>query len=255
METISINEYTHLGDVIATLILAHNRAMKNNWIIKIHGPGFIKNLFDMFDFENLNYINNGLKLPANCSLIKLIPFKEYGPLRNGKATEPFLNARHCFHLKSKEDAEPITKIILPKTKLKETNKENVCCFQFDSRSIYYGKRQLTPKEVISSINRFKKNDKPVGIGGPETAKYNNFDYKLGFLNDIGQTLINSNQFVGIDSGISHLAGMLNVKSNIILTSTIARRQKELIEFYNIFYPNTTCHILDDIKNFKLLKMI
>ena len=63
-----------------------------------------------------------------------------------------------------------------------------------------------------------------------------------------------NQFIGIDSGISHLAGSLNIKSNIILTSTIKLHQIELIESYNIFYPNTTCYTLDDIKNFNLIKM-
>lgn len=254
METIAIKEHTHLGDVITTLILAHNRAIKNNWIIKIYGPSFIKILFDMFDFRNLNYIHNELKLPANCSFIELIPFKGCELLKSGKVIEPFLKDKHCFHLKSKKDAEPITKIILPKTKLKETNKENICCFQFDSRSTYYGKRQLTYQEIINSINKFKKNDKPIGVGGKETTKYNAFDYRLGFLNDIGQTLINSNQFVGTDSGISHLAGLLNVKSNIILTATIERRKKELTEFYNMFYPNTTCYTLNDIKNFKLIKM-
>lgn len=255
METILFRKGAHLGDVVSISILAYNRALKNNWIIKIYGPIFIKNLFEMFEFKNLIYINNDVERIDNYSVIKLMPYQEYGPLKYNKAYETFLSLKQFELRNEQKDVEPITKIILPKTKLKETNKENICYFQFDSRSIYYGKRQLTYQETISSINRFKKNDKPMGIGGLETTKYNNFEYKLGSLNDIAQNLVNSNQFVGIDSGISHLAGLLNVKSNIILTSTIKRNQNELIEFYKFLYPNTTCHTLDDIKNFKLLKMI
>jgi len=253
METILIGKGAHLGDVLAILILAHSRAIKNNWIIKIYGPKFTKNLFDIFEFKNLHYIHDDVRQRNNCSVIKLMPYQEFGPLQKNKAYETFLRTNQ-FELRSQEDAEQITKVILPETKLKETNKENICYFQFDSRSIYYGKRQLTYQETISSINKFKKNDKPIGIGGKETTKYNNFDYRLGFLNEIAQNLINANQFVGIDSGISHLAGAMRIKSNIILTSTIRRNQLELIEFYKFMYPNTICHTLDDIKNFKLLKM-
>lgn len=255
MEKILINKFAHLGDTITILILAQNRALKNNWIINVSGPPLTKALFEIFNFKNLHYMEGDIMQQNNCSIINLMPFQDFGPLRKNKANVPFLRLNQ-FELRNKEhDAEPITKIILPTLKIKQTNKENICCFQFDSRSIHHGKRQLTYQETINTINKFKKNDKPIGIGGKETIKYNNFDYRLGFLNEIAQNLINSNQFIGIDSGISHLAGALKVKSNIILTATIKKHQEELIEFYKLFYPNTTCYTLDDMINFKSFKMI
>lgn len=252
MEKIFIDKNAHLGDIITILILAQNRAIKNNWIIKIYGPHYIKNLFEIYHFTHLNYIDMR-ETRSNCSIIELMPYKEFRPVKNNKAHVPFLKINQ-FEFIAKEGAEPILKIILPKIKLKKTFQENTCLFQFDSRSIHYGKRQLTEQELNSTIKNFKNKDIPIGIGGKDTKIYSSYNYKLGNLNEIAQNLLNCNQFIGIDSGISHLAGSLNVKSNIILTSTIKLHQIELIEFYNIFYPNTICYTLDDIKNFKLIKM-
>lgn len=252
MEKIFIDKNAHLGDIITILILAQNRAINNNWIIKIYGANYIKNLFEIYHFSHLSYIDN-YEMKNNCSIAKLMPYKNYGPIKNNKASVPFLKINQ-FNFIEKKEAEPISKIILPKIKLKKTIQENTCLFQFDSRSIHYGKRQLTEQELNSTIKNFKKNDILIGVGGKDTKKYSNHDYKLGNLNEITQNLLNSNQFIGIDSGISHLAGSLNVISNIIITSTIKLHQIELIEFYNIFYPNTTCYTLDDIKTFNLIKM-
>lgn len=254
MEKILINKEAHLGDVITILILAHNRALKNNWIIKIYGPNFIKILFEIYNFTNLNYIDDcSYNSKNNCSILELMPYKEFGPIKKNKANVPFLKINQ-FEFRKKEYVEPILEITLPEVKLKKMMQENTCLFQFDSRSIHHGKRQLTKQEINSTIKNFKKDNIVIGIGGPETIKCHNYPYKLGNLNEIIQNLLNSSQFIGIDSGISHLAGSLNIKSNIILTSTIKTHQIELTEFYNIFYPNTTCYNLDDVKNFKLIKM-
>jgi hypothetical protein len=80
-------------------------------------------LFNLrFDFNNLHYIEGNIRQQANCSIIKLMPYQIFSPLRRHKANVPFLKSKQ-FELIGQHNAEQITKIILPETKLKETNKE------------------------------------------------------------------------------------------------------------------------------------
>jgi len=257
MEKISINNLAHLGDVIAILILAQNRALENNWIIKIQGPEkYCSILFELFDFTHLKYIGDPNKeININSSIFDLVDKHYFKNNKNYKPSVAFLKIKQ-FEFKKNENASFPKKIILPTCHLNTEFKEDVCYFQFDSRSIHHGKRQLNENEMQTMLNKFAKNKTKIAIGGIETKHYiKNYEYKLGNIREITENLLQSQQFVGIDSGISHLASLLKIPCDIMLISTIPLQQEELLKLYKFLYPNTNCYILNDLNNFKTFKML
>lgn len=256
METIIINKLAHLGDVIVILILAQNRGITNNWIINIKGPEHhCIPLFELFNFTNLIYDGPPNNININSSIFTIAPENFHAKNKLQLPSVPFLKINQ-FELTKKENAKRSDEIILPTCNLNTEFKNDIHCFQFDSRSIHHGKRQLTTDEIEKTLNKFAGKSKKVAIGGLETKKYiDNYEYKLGNLQEITKFLLQSKQFIGIDSGLSHLAGLLKIPSNIILISTISHHQIELIKLYKTLYKNVNCYTLNDLNNFKTIKML
>ena len=86
-----------------------------------------------------------------------------------------------------------------------------------------------------------------GIGGSETGKYLNYDFKLGNLRFISEQMISCEKFIGSDSGMSILAGTLGVRGDVIITHTQLEHIEELTNFYNVLYPSLNVHPHGDIE--------
>lgn len=93
------------------------------------------------------------------------------------------------------------------------HRDNSVCVQLDSRSAANLDRH-TSLDLINKLSR--KYDVKV-IGGKDSKKYlgAGFNYSFGNLEHEISDLYRCKFFVGADSGIAHLAGILSVKSYII----------------------------------------
>jgi ADP-heptose:LPS heptosyltransferase len=74
---------------------------------------------------------------------------------------------------------------------------------------------------------------------------------LGSLSELASNLLACDKFVGVDSGISHLAGTLCVPCDIICLYDIEPLLSELIQMYHLFYPETNVHRKSEV--FKICK--
>lgn len=229
----------HLGDVLVTLNLLYNRARVLDKEFDVFGPPWIAELFEIFDYCWLRYSGDyKLDKEMNASFLYLMPEIKQGAIAGNKAQSKFLNARFCSlsdnrHLVYKE-------FQLPKSRLFPTKKENVTYFQFDARSLQdvLNKIPMNKEEMEKTIKKLKfPESEAVGIGGKETKIYIDYPFHLGNLKEISQNLCNCKKFVGVDSGMSHLAGTLKVPTDIINIHIEEPVVSELIQMYEVFYPS------------------
>jgi len=126
-----------------------------------------------------------------------------------------------------------------RTKVESSEKSDITLVQFDGRTNKRRKVAMSPLEQSHVIAELT--EPPVAaIGGPETKTYlgPNFEYRLGPISKIISELLGCRRFVGCDSGISHLAGALDIDSTVI----IAHPSKELSSVYKL-YHNTKAYRL------------
>lgn len=229
----------HLGDVIVCLNLLYNRQIITNCPIKVLGPTWIADLFEIFDYGKVYYGGDyDYEITMNVSFMDLFPRINCGALVGNKANCGFMDC-NCFCNLSNPKIVKYDKIHLPNSKI-ERKKNNKGFFQFDSRSLqdFKNKSQIPEDQCVKFINYFKKDNEIFGIGGKETHKYLNYEFLLGDLKQITTYLMGSNLFLGVDSGISHLAGTLKIPSEIICLFDTEPRISEIIQMYNLLYPNT-----------------
>jgi len=207
METFFIDNKVHLGDNIVILILAYNRALENNWIIDVYGSKLIEQLFEIYDFFNLNYCGETKETTVGNSISSMMPHYKTGPLRWDHAKTCFLKINYMFKVKTNPFGKRIKNIVLPNVKLKKTESNDVCYFQFDSRSLAPNlKRSFTNDEMKYILSSFSNKKIKIGLGGPNTIKYiDNYEFDTSnTILEIAQKMINCHSFIGIDSGLSHI---------------------------------------------------
>ncbi len=116
---------------------------------------------------------------------------------------------------------------LPHSKIERSYGKDVLC-QFDCRT----KKQFPlhkAKKIVKHVNG-------IAIGGLDTQKYlgDSVEYRLGDIQYIASQLSSCKFFIGADSGISHMAGLLGIESYVIFKKQI----RGLIEKVYPSYPNT-----------------
>ena len=126
-------------------------------------------------------------------------------------------------------------MVIPKCIL-EKKPEDIVLIQFDSRSISDFKKPLTKFEMKTTINEIVPNEKIGFIGGPDTSPYIGGEQRYGDIKYMTQQMLNCKKFVGCDSGVSHLAGLLEKEMTIVPLS----RTQRVIEYYS-WYKNCTIY--------------
>ncbi len=242
MQILSMRNDRHLGDSISVMTLVHSRALETGERFLLRGPDYLKDLLELFDFCGLIY--DGPCPEGDVMLqpiINLMPKFEEGPLRDNRSKVRFLNAG--MYQTINWDYRHPNSIHLPAMKF-ASDKQNLVCFQFDSRSLHYGKPEISDKEARGFLRRFSfQYEKVMGIGGPDTEKYlPEFDFFLGELKQLARCMASSGLFVGIDSGMSHLAGLCRTKGEILITHVREMDYVDLVEFYNRMYPSLRTHL-------------
>jgi hypothetical protein len=229
----------HLGDSLVCLNLIYSYHVKNNVGVRVFGSGTVKDLFDLFDFGGMTFGGGW-----SDSVEPEICINEFLS-RGANPESTFLRNRH-MRFDKKLGFDPKW-IVLPKCRIKRFGCNHNVYFQFDSRSPRnHGKKPLTPTECRMILSQ-RSTRNPIAIGGKDTRIYlGGYMYHLGDLFGISKKLLGCRKFIGVDSGMSHLAGTLGVKSEIINMHNIRSVERELMDFYREMYPSTVSFRRQDL---------
>lgn len=232
MDEIYIRNVSHLGDVLAILNLLYSQTNPERKVIK--GPTFIPELLEIFDYK-FKYGGLAPTIPFHfpCEIIKFFPPITNGVLKGNRASMLFLGAGGFFNAKK----EPIISIKIPPVKLPAVDPEEFVAFQFDSRSYLpdIGKVALDHNIIKKAFKKFSDLP-PIGLGGKDTVIDLPYPYRLGTLSEIVTNLMKCRQFVGADSGISVLAGMLSKPCDVISLHGVEQNIQEITQFYKLMFP-------------------
>jgi hypothetical protein len=100
----------------------------------------------------------------------------------------------------------------PRVRISGVEKEDVVLGQFDTRSA----APLKAREIRAVIDAVAGPGPFALVGGVDTAPYvQGYEYRLGDLAFIVRQLLACQYFVGVDSGVAHLAGILGVRSYLV----------------------------------------
>ena len=217
-----------LGDCSGALYLLENLGRQTGITSKVKG-GYVKNLFDLLEFEYVqldgeaNYIH---PIQLCTKELQAHKIKYHNNNKNAHwlpCLKEYFENRHSF---STPDAFPLRSKLEPMTSKKSY-------LQLDGRCARRRNCRLTNQEMIL-ISRWCLNI-PVILGGPDTEHYlDGFAYEIGDLTFLTRSLLGCFEFVGVDSGLSHLAGSLGVPSKIV----IQWKEIEPIANYYQVYPHT-----------------
>lgn len=222
----SINPNCHMGDKIMCCLTLDNYAKINKIELSISGCVLTKKICEKFNLKNLKFIESNLKINYNQSIKNFFSF-----LKNTQVK--CFNHKYIF----------LNKLLKPKIietfqspEFGSVALEDVTFFQLDSRSKHEFKKQLKKQEQIRLIKLFAKFE-PIGLGGEETKKILAYKYFLGNFDQIVESIKKSKQFVGVDSGISHIAGVFKIPSEIFITHTKKNDIQDIKNFYKYVYQN------------------
>lgn len=222
----------HLGDNIACTNLIYNLALEHNFKAKVHYHSYWvgKQLLDIFHYEDrIEMCKRHFRLPFNFTVGKCLKTKN-------KAVWT-----HRRFGASTFDASPIENFKLPDCKLEIPPKKSYQCFQVSSRSHHSGKPRLNIIE-IKKIRQLFDHGNAFFISNVGTRLFLP-DTKVHFANLINQSkfLLGCESFFGVDSGMSHLAGTLKVKGDIVAQGLRKNFSDCIQQAYEIMYPSLIVH--------------
>jgi hypothetical protein len=228
---------TFLGDVLATVYCLENLGRQTGWRSEVYGGKYRQSVLDLFDLCYIDLVS-----------------KEAG-------TQRIVNYLHPFP-KSPDDCHHW--IVLLQKRL-ETNYRGYdpslaeplkCCFscerkeadrvlvQFDGETARRKGRSMRPGEMRAAMRLWAESDNVVAIGGPGTRLYlgGEFTYRLGDIRSLVMQMMECKHFLGTDSGMSHLAGVLGIRSKVV----VLHGYDCISRFYETMYLHTTCYARSDI---------
>jgi len=202
-----------LGDVVGTIYLLENIGRQLDLSIGL--KGHVSHILPVY---KLRYVTT---------------YKQGNLLNNFKKTTPHYLVNLVQLLKSKFVTVNWNNFAPLEPSKPSPPVEKDVAVQFDSRSAPRLKRVLAdPRWAIQSLVRHRT---VAAIGGPDTQDYlKGFTYDLHFLPELAFRLMEYQLFIGCDSGISHLAGSLRIKSIIIPLD-----DHQLLKNMYSLYSNTT----------------
>jgi hypothetical protein len=194
-----------LGDKIATIYSMENCGRQTGQQFEITGHPDCQRICELLHLQHTRYTDNDaesilsidLKVPA----VEGVPYTPYI-----YRIMTYLELRHQYQ---PEKASPL----MPHMRHMRGN--YVVC-QFDSRFAAREGFLLKHAEIRRIIrNRIRHDERMFLIGGQDTAQYViNYEYKLGDLEYLLELVFNAKRFLGVDSGIAHLSGVVGTPADI-----------------------------------------
>ncbi len=230
------------GDTIAAAVALENYGFLHGDICYVNPMGVLPKLVDLFNFKYLRIKNTSLT-SINVDLAYEQLIKHH---RANKDCLPHLISM-CYYLCGKIPDVPL----VPKYKNQiPEEKDDIVLVQFDNGAARnhdtYRQEELGPPpgtfrtpmtvdEMKKVISVFSESNNIAVIGGPATERYLgcDFEYRIGEVDYISEQLAKCRHFLGCDSGISHLAGLMGIYSKVVVLGHF----ECVSEFYKS-YPNT-----------------
>lgn len=233
LPTLTLHKHTHLGDSLSFLVALNSAGEKNGITYRVKQLPIYREILSCFNLSNVRCAEEESMDTLNLdTLFSSASWDEFWLDRF------YTSFTKCFTLlKTSEVNIPVCYIKNEKTVDKYAGRVAV---QFDSRSA----SRLSMEDALGAIRLLAcKGCKPVAVGGPDSAKYlgDSVEYSYGDLAHIITELHSIGSFIGVESGVSHIAGVLGIPS--ILINLI--EQRTVINLYRK-YKNMTFVSKDSI---------
>jgi hypothetical protein len=195
----------HLGDGFSVLSGIEQYAVENDLgVIGVSGQQVLGDILAVFRFDHVEW-KNGPPTHWIDELFWANPWDQPWLIRFKRALACTFGGKcsERFYIPYLSSAPPYSY-------------EDIVLCQFDGRS---APRRFTIDEIRKILSRLSEGRRVVVLGGPDTERYlgSDFEYRLGDLRFISTQLKNCRHFIGCDSGISHVAGVLGIRSYVIST--------------------------------------
>jgi hypothetical protein len=224
--------HTPLGDCLCVLLGLENYCTVNGIKANINGYSIYKELTDIFHFEHITLKKDiGINLdPWFHSMM----MNSYVKNKNKCLPWGWLMSEVIAKQLGGKWGEIYN---IPVYKGIKNPKEDITLVQFDSQSAKYWstlphlnfKKPFTKKEINLIIKKHAKT--PVAaIGGNDTVPYLNIEHRRGNLHYICKQLSGCKTFLGCDSGVSHLASIMNVDTKVVAIARSACVRK----YYSLY---------------------
>jgi len=216
-----------LGDCVCAFYLLENVGRMQNCTHLITCHRLAHKVAKLFHFHHISLTNEGGREAINMHWLSYVYETPYFVTGILKATQD------CFGLKPE-----LCKSLTPTITAKDT--EDVTLVQLDGRTHKGIGAPMALSEKKQAIKTLAKYPAEV-IGGPDTKPYlgDKFKYRVGSLRAITGELLKCRQFLGCDSGLSHLAGALGVPSAVV----ISKVNDELLDLYRSYRNTRTYQLL------------
>lgn len=223
---VEISKIVHLGDAISILTILFNYCIKTKRSCVLYNCN--STTFDLLKILNIKFI-----IPK---------FRNISSTFNLSISDMLGIQSDVLFLKNKYilcDEEILIKEIITPSIINNQIKK-YCFFQLDQKSSHIKKPLLTIEEKIKIIKKFKI-ENTFGIGGFDTEKIEDENYIIGNLNNTFNMFKQCKYYFGIDSGMSHVAGLHKIPGNVIITHIEEKDILDIKNFFNRFYPLLKCH--------------
>lgn len=236
----------HLGDYVIILNCLSTRSKITKMPIILHGPVWVKQFLDIYDIPEITYFCHQQYVHCNCKLKDILP-------RNNFNKRRYTYFDHALML----NCDSLKKIYFEKCnelKIKIRKRESSfdkVYFQYDTRNnFHFHTKEMHQKDLEDFIKKFKRKNL-YGIGGYDTKKYLDRPFDIRELKTNAELLLGCKEFIGVDSGMSHLACSLKVKTTLINLHKSKAVAESINQMYRSLYPQTNLKIIsiDEVAEF------
>jgi hypothetical protein len=213
-----------LGDKLAIMYLLENHGRISRETHLLLTNALFKSIYNLFKFEHVELVSNyPTRKDVNI-------FKD---IHRGWLKERNFVASVCRFFCEELALSPYSCEPL-QSKILEYQQEDITLVQFDGRTSRRHGVGMNKEEIKLVMGKLA-NYRVVVLGGPDTRKYlgNKTEYRIGGLRFLVKHMMRCKEFVGCDSGLSHLAGIVGVPSKIV----ILHKNQGIENAYKI-YQNT-----------------
>jgi ADP-heptose:LPS heptosyltransferase len=195
-----------IGDQLATIYSLENFGIQTKQKSFVCG-GLAEELTGLFDLKFVSFDKNDNNSILNRNINSKAKIKTYP--KNGYVHYIVRLLNYLSNLGyNHKQSVPLS------LKKKKIYSNEVLC-QFDSRFAKRHNFDIKKYEIKKIINMFSENNITI-IGGKETVVYGNYNFFLGDIGKLAVKMASCKKFIGVDSGMSHLAGVLGIESYVVL---------------------------------------
>jgi hypothetical protein len=237
-EEFYLRSHAHLGDYVIILNCLSTRLRITKLPINLHGPSWVKQFLEIYDVPEITYFCTQNNIACNYKLKDILPRNNFKKRRYTYFDHTYM----FYHDNLQKIYFETCEELKVKIEKRESSFDKVY-FQYDSRNNYhYHAKEMHKKDLEDFIKKFKRKNL-YGIGGYDTKKYLDRPFDIRELKTNAELLLGCKEFVGVDSGMSHLACSLKVKTTLINLHKSHVVAESINQMYRSLYPKTNLKII------------